>query len=641
MPRQPRILPPPRQRCDTLRLIIERASHQEMDYYRANLQQSGVTFIVGGRMRRPEAFMVQAARIQALRRAFEQQVQTMHAWAAQGLASDTLGSADMQHLVELGREVGHVLPYSVRQGISAALQRARNRQRRLHMTLEVAADAQDILALPWELLWLPTTAAHTTGPGTFVLLDAQVSLVRQVRGVGRNRQPRLAPPLNLHVFAASPQGVPPIDLEPARQALQQILPPEVVRQRWYQDAGTLTWMQQHLETDQPQIVHLICHGHQQSTGRDMRNDLLLTWHDGLLHRVNAFTLATVCSLSPPIRLILLQACHAGAADLLDTLGGTADDSAEEMQRRVSEGIALTLIRYGVPVVVAMQGAVGQAAAGAFVQAFYATLNRGGRVEEAVAGGRIRMSTSGGVVDWSLPVIYQGSGLPAQTTWHERLADRFTAALFDPAISGSIRGLGVLLAVLLLATSSIRWLFGIPGTPPAPVPMLPPLVVWTILGVLCPLIIGATYRGARDRADLPHDVRRAVIVGQWMGAFISYALGGLMGLVVLAITWMLGLLTWSPGLFNLLGPIVLLWAAFTSYAGTRTQAESARAVSEVDPYLYDRFTAALVIGVMLALTLSPWLLYRLALTPWAFLLTPATSALILSLLLLMLILLWKE
>jgi hypothetical protein len=45
--------------------------------------------------------------------------------------------------------------------------------------------------------------------------------------------------------------------------------------------------------------------------------------------------------------------------------------------------------------------------------------------------------------------------------------------------------------------------------------------------------------------------------------------------------------------------------------------------------------------MLALTLSPWLLYRLVLTPWAFLLTPATSALILSLLLLMLILLWKE
>jgi hypothetical protein len=137
------------------------------------------------------------------------------------------------------------------------------------------------------------------------------------------------------------------------------------------------------------------------------------------------------------------------------------------------------------------------------------------------------------------------------------------------------------------------------------------------------------------------VRRAVIVGQWMGAFISYALGGLMGLGVLAVTWMLGLLAWFPGLFNLLGPVVLLWAAFTSYAGTRTQAESARAVSEVDPHVYDRFTAALVIGAMLALTLSPWLLYRLVLTPWAFLLTPATSALILSLLLLMLILLWKE
>ncbi len=631
--------PRKRRRCSSLRLIIERASHQEKHYYRANLQHAGVAFIVGGRMQRPEAFMVQAARIQELRHTFERQVQEMHAWAERGLDRDI---SDMQQMVTLGHAVGEVLPLSIRHGIATAVQRAKDQQQRLHITLEVAADAQEILAVPWELLWLPAPTSTQAGEqGSFVLLDAQVSLVRQVRGVGRNTPVRLTLPLTLHAFVASPQHVPPIDVHSTRHALGQVLTPEVMQQCWYQDTETLTQMQQRLGADQPQLVHIICHGYQKSTGRDRRNDLLLTWHDGLPHRVNAFTLATVLSLDPTLQLVMLQACHAGASELLDRTNDTNSDSAEEMQRRSSEGTALTLIRHGVPVVVAMQGAVGQAAAGAFAAAFYATLNQGGSVEEAVAHGRIRMLNDGGIVDWSLPVMYQGGGLPFVVTWYDRLADRVTAGIFDPVINRHIRGLGVLLSLVLLATSAFRWLAGIPNEPPAPDAMVTPLIIWTIMGVLCPFIIGATYRGARDRDDLPPDVRRATIVGQWVGAFLGYILGGVMGLGLLAITWILGVLAWRPWLSWLLGGGVLLWAAFTSYAQSRMQEQSAFAVSEVDTTLYDRFTAALIIVVTLLFILSPWLLYRMAWTPWAVLLTPPALALILSLFLLLMLLLWTQ
>jgi hypothetical protein len=223
-------------------------------------------------------------------------------------------------------------------------------------------------------------------------------------------------------------------------------------------------------------------------------------------------------------------------------------------------------------------------------------------------------------------------------WPERLADRFAAAVFDPAMSGRLRSLGVLLALLLLFVGIIRLLFGVPGSPPTPDVLILPLAVWTIMGVLCPLIIGATYRGARERDDLPSAVRRGAIIGQWIGAFLGYALGGLVGLGTLAVAWMLGLMPWAVWL---LGPVALLWLVFASYAGAHSQRQSARAISEVDASLFDLPSATLIIGAMLLLILSPWLLLIPTANEWAFLLSPAASALSLSLLLLMMILLWKR
>lgn len=656
--RHPGSLSPIRQ-PDRLRITIERATSTETDYYRANVQQVGVALIIGGRFR-PEAFLFQAEEIQKLRQEFETQVLKMHAWVAQGL--DPV-NADMSPLAGLGHALSSALPSTLVQGIAQAVWRARNRQRWLHITLEVAADAQDILALPWELLWLPeldatgrprhisTGLSESGSPllgvealeqGYFLLFDGKMSLVRQVRGSGRNTPATLGLPLNRQTFAASPQGVPPIALEPTRTALQQTQALADDAACWYAGLDTLTIMQERLRADQPQVVHIICHGHQPATGRVRRNDLLLNRKDGLPHRVNAFTLASVLSLVPGLQLVVLQACHAGAADLVAGLGGAADDSAEEMQRRVSEGIALTLIRHGVPAVVAMQGAVGQTAASAFVQAVYATLAKGGSIEQAVAAGRVQMHSEGGIIDWCLPVLYQGSGLPNQTPWHERLAHRLGLTLLTRPANRTVRALLGLWVLVLLATGIIRLVYGVPGSPPRPEDLFLPLVVWSGLGVVNPMLMGMLHRGARDRDDLEEQVRRAMVNAQWTGAFVGYALGGGAGLGLIITAWALALFVLLPWLVPVLSIAVLVWSACTSYAIAVSQEQSGRAIGAHRPDLYDRPSMALIIGAMLLLLLCPpWAVYAMAAWAWGIFISPLAASFVLSLFLLALILVGSD
>src|SRR5205814_7914235 len=116
------------------------------------------------------------------------------------------------------------------------------------------------------------------------------------------------------------------------------------------------------------------------------------------------------TLATDLQLILLHACHAGANAVQPEVAALV-----ESERQTSESIALALVRRGAPVVVAMQGAVGQTAAGAFAQACYAAIADGEPIERAIAAGRVAMWSAGGFVDWSLPVVYQGSGQPELDT----------------------------------------------------------------------------------------------------------------------------------------------------------------------------------------------------------------------------------
>src|SRR5690242_7010537 len=176
--------------CDTLRITIASVADQRGAYFQVTLQRPDLAAI-GGPFRRPAA--IRAVDVQALRRRYDQQLRMLHELAAVG---DPVPPPNMQGLVDLGRRVATVLPQTARQGIVAAVQQAQRSKRGLRVVIEVTPDAaaKQLLGLPWELMVLPLTRGAQTDSGGegFLLLNAGITLARQVQGIGRNTAPQLS-----------------------------------------------------------------------------------------------------------------------------------------------------------------------------------------------------------------------------------------------------------------------------------------------------------------------------------------------------------------------------------------------------------------------------------------------------------------
>ena len=307
----------------------------------------------------------------------QQQQATLHALAAAGLA---VPPADETALLELGRSVAALLAPATRAALQAAIARARGEARALLLHIVAAPDASAALGIPWELLVLPLGWGDTADD--FALLQADIGMARQIRGLGRAPDQALAQPLRAAGFAAAPCEGPPIAAAGAPD-----------RAHWHRGPATLAELHARLSAEHPQLVQLLCHGEISDTGHARRSCLLLADSAGRTQRVAAHELARVLAASQRLQIVLLQACHGGT---LTSGPGAAASS-----------VALTLLRYGVPAVVAMQGEVGQASADTFARMCCAALAGAHPIAQAVAAGRMAMRAAGHA-DWALPVLYTGT-----------------------------------------------------------------------------------------------------------------------------------------------------------------------------------------------------------------------------------------
>lgn len=612
--------PPP---DETAHIAILPAKHPGR--YQVSLSVSAIP-LFGGPALRPESFISGDA-IGPIRAAYEQQVATYHELEVIGVSTPPV---DLGKLIELGRQVAGLLPASARQGLVAAARRAWDRGRRLRVMLEVTPETRQFLAVPWEIMVLPLKGAGDAGPRgeDFLFQDARVSLVRQLRGAGQQTPPRVSQPLAVQTFLAEPRDGRAIDSAATYAALERALSPAAAAAAWYAGPGTLVAIAERLRAARPQVLHILCHGEESPAARGRRHDLILTHQDGFMQRVSAFDLAPLLSLAPGIQLVVLQACHSGSPTWVSAVDVAGEQA--EGERRTLESIALALIREGVPAVVAMQGEVGQAAAGAFVQVLYEELAAGSGLEEAVAAGRMAMRPAGGAVDWSLPVVYQGSAPLEDATWYTRAADRLDAAIRQPASARALRGLLVGWALVLLATGISRWLLAPAGAPADLAALIEPLAAWVGVGMVGPAVVAATQRGVRGRDDLPAGIRRSAQYAQWGGAYLGYVLAGLLGLSLWTSLWAVGALAaLSAPLPLLLFIGVLLWALWWSYVIARSQWRSALAIAAVDDTTYTPGAIAIILlgaAIMLA---APLGVLTLPDSPFAWLLSGAPAALALA------------
>jgi hypothetical protein len=253
-----------------------------------------------------------------------------------------------------------------------------------HVSLRILTNKPELKAIPWEFWQEP----HQVAP------SMERSIVRIIPTVGRVSLPPLARGglTRILFVAADPIGLEGVSWSDVKSTIERIylgrfgpaLRLDVIEGS---DAQSLT---QALQTKRFDVVHFSCHG----DVKDGKGRLiLLDSKTGKADPVEAGDLGRVLA-GRQIRLVVLSACETSSGD-------AADDFAI---------VAESLIRMGIPAVVANQLPVPNLSVALFVGALYEELRQSGNIDLAVTAGRIALSMNlRQGPEWGIPTLYRLSG----------------------------------------------------------------------------------------------------------------------------------------------------------------------------------------------------------------------------------------
>jgi CHAT domain-containing protein len=245
------------------------------------------------------------------------------------------------------------------------------------LRLRLRLDPPELAALPWEL-------AHDPVRGAFATLSRRTPLVRY-QALPFRPAPLGGPsPLRVLFAASAPRNLLPLDSESEKARLVAALADLQRQGRAAVDVlegrATVEALQDALRGGH-HVFHFSGHG--------QAGALALERPDGAVHWVRADGLALLLADSG-VRLAILNACETGAQP-----GGPF------------VGVAPSLVRAGLPAVVAMQAPMPDGSAVCFCRNLYAALADGLPVDVAVVEGRKAVALEAGLTrpDWAIPVLY--------------------------------------------------------------------------------------------------------------------------------------------------------------------------------------------------------------------------------------------
>jgi len=184
--------------------------------------------------------------------------------------------------------------------------------------------------------------------------------------------------------------------------------------------------------------------------------------------------------------------------------------------------------------------------------------------------------------------------------------------------------------VLLAGGVSRWLLGPISAGADLAALARPLGAWIGVGLVGPAIIATAQRGARGRDDLPLPMLRAARYAQWGGAYLGYALSGLLGLSGWISLWALGVLALLPTPLPLVIFVgVLLGALGFSYVIARSQWRSCLSIAPVDDSTYTLSAVAIIMVAALIMIGAPLMVFVLPSSPFGWLLSAEPAALALA------------
>lgn len=235
--------------------------------------------------------------------------------------------------------------------------------------------------MPWELL-------YDRSEDRFLALSGRTPVIRYMQFPAARRKVIASAPLRILVIKSEPADYEPLELdaewEKVSEALGELTGSGLVSFTELANP-TLGSLRRALVRETFHIVHYMGHG-----GFDQRSGgfLVFTDQDGQSSPVTADDLGVMLYDYQDIRLVVLNACEAARTDATDPFAGVAD----------------SLVRRGVPAVVAMQWEITDRAAIEFAPALYGALAAGLPVDTAVAEARkaIRAISA---LEWATPVLY--------------------------------------------------------------------------------------------------------------------------------------------------------------------------------------------------------------------------------------------
>ncbi|MBX3013631.1 MAG: CHAT domain-containing protein [Caldilineaceae bacterium] len=514
-------------------------------------------------------------------------------------------AAAADDLAALGNALYKLLPLSFHEELPSLIQRTLEQGHGLRLILEAHAgdQADRLLSLPWELLFLEDTRAHLVRTPRFLIVRRLLDAVRQ------NPVSMTPPYTTVHVIAHSPTG--PIDMT-LQKAEQEILCEVMGAERYHlvSEPGSVEGLLAALQSTPTQIVHFLGHGefHGQDASAQVfsaRTYLRFVDPQGQPQYVTGEQFQHLLGGMPGVQLIVLSSCHGGAA--------------------AANNIALDLVYSGFPYVVAIQGEITQDAARHFIQAFYRKLQQGHSIEYAVAAGRFAIYAHlPGALDWCLPVFYTNVGLADKGLLPETIA-QIEQWFRRPHLAHPLASLSFFLGGAHLATGLQLWLAGttiyLPNATTLAlllgwIGLAPPVVAWLVF----------RYGALPMPADWPPSTRRALQVRILSAAAIGT------GLPLLYVVWFNLILCVGIGLWALLpsaGHLLLLGllgvgTLLISYAQARSHGLGFITSARVDdiPFVWSELLMVVVGYAMIMLPLL--LLYR-----WPDFLAPPLSNLLIG------------
>ncbi|MCZ6462271.1 MAG: CHAT domain-containing protein, partial [Actinobacteria bacterium] len=299
-----------------------------------------------------------------------------------------LESPEMEAARQFGTQLfDSVFQDDLRLSLRRSLDEVERRGEGLRIRLRFS-DAPELASLPWEFLF-------SESADQFLVLSAWTPIVRYLDLTQRIEPLTVTGPLRILAMISSPHDYPALDVSEEWRRMESALAPlidrgAVIIER--ADNATLLELQHRLRKTEYHIFHFLGHG-----GFDERSgDGVLVLEDGQNRSrlVTGRDLGTILRDHRSLRLAVLNACEGARASDTDPFSGAAQ----------------SLVRKGIPAVVAMQFEITDDAAITFAQEFYGAIADAYPVDAAIGEARRAIFGLGNDIEWGTPVVYlRGDG----------------------------------------------------------------------------------------------------------------------------------------------------------------------------------------------------------------------------------------